>query len=199
MTVGNKKVILYLFLFLQIPFISSCTDFLFANALVSNTRDYETIQGAIQIVPIPDLNSASGVVTLFRQDKYAQYLVDYAIFQNGELIGLLKPNSYLRWELIAGEVSINYMAKKKERCYSNRVACLPKVEKILDNNDRRTLQEFKFLAKDGDDIYLQFKPDWFIFSDVPTEVNLTIVQEADLSKINPPIYINLDSAVDRSQ
>jgi len=166
--------------------LSGCTDFLFANAIVSSTSVHEINQGAIQMVPAPTSNTSKPVITLAREDVFAQHGVNYIIAQNGKVIGLIKPGSYMQWEVDPGVITISYRAKKAKVCYTGKDPCLTRADEFLESDSEYPLKEFSFNALDNEHYYFQLVPDWFLFTDIPRNADIKVIKDIDLSHLKPP-------------
>lgn len=187
-----KNIIVSVLVIIHAACLSGCSDILFANAVVSSTTTKEENSGAIQLIPSPAFNNSNSVITLTRQNEFSQYLVNYTIAQDDKMIGLLKPGSYLQWEVNPGINTLNYRAKVAKKCYTNKEQCISKIEDILVNDEKYPVREFSFVAVEGEHYYLHFDPDWFLFTDVPRFAEIKLVKDVDLSKLNPPVIVETE-------
>ena len=121
-----------------------------------------------------------------REDVYAQHSVNYIITQNNKIIGLLKPGSYLQWEVYPGEITISYRPKKAKKCYTSSEPCITQVDDIIKNESNYPLREFKLNVSGSEHYNLRLEPDWFLFHDVPRNAEIIIIKYMDLLNLRPP-------------
>jgi len=142
---------------------------------------------AMQIVAHPSNSKTQPIIALTRPFSYSQALINYIVKDNNDTIGLITNNSYLLWNTNKGNVTLSLEPSINPRCYSNDDDCLSTNVDFTRINTSEPITEFTFKAISGNTYYLTLKPQWQLFTDTPSKVDIMKSGNIDLTTLNPPI------------
>ncbi|MFC1748292.1 hypothetical protein ACFL2V_05745 [Pseudomonadota bacterium] len=147
---------------------------------------------SIQVVTALDQSSHKPKIILFRYNKWAQNLVNYTIAEGNRQVGLITSGGYLHWETEPGLVTIHYRAHIPPTCNTFDKVCLTVKDDNFEINTEYPEREFKFTVEEGGIYYLDLRPNWFLLTDIPRGVDISVVSGVDLDALNAPHVSNVN-------